>query len=148
MREHQITFPGTADEARRALREAAAAWGAQWTEGEAGKGELVLPVVAALRRGVVRAAVVIEPQGDASRIALHERESAVEVNRGAVAVLAIGGLGGVLLLLWPFFPKLLLAAPLAAVLAFLAWFLVVSRLRMSGPAEFLGDVLAGAAESR
>lgn len=147
MREHQIVFPGTVDEARRAVQAAAAVWGAQWTEDDEG-GELVLPVVAALRRGVVRAAVSIDPQGESARIALEERESAVAVNRGAVAVLGIGALGGVLLLLWPFFPKLLLAAPLGAVLAFLAWFLVVSRLRMSGPAEFLGDVLASAPESR
>jgi hypothetical protein len=146
MREHQIVFPGNAEEASRAVGAAAAAWGGEWTERDGG-GELVLPVVAALRRGIVRAGVEIQPAAEGSRIALHERESAVALNRGAVAVLAIGALGGVTLALWPFFPRLLLAAPLAAVLAFLAWFLVVSRLRMSGLEEFLGEVLRGAPES-
>ncbi len=147
MSEHQIFFPGTPEEARRALKAAAAAWGAAWTESAEG-GELILPVVAALRRGILRARVEIQSREDGAQIVLCESERSVELNRGAVAVLVVGALAGALLVLWPFFPELLVAAPLGAVLAFLAWFLVVSRLRMSGPEEFLGEVLGAARESR
>jgi hypothetical protein len=92
--------------------------------------------------------VAIEPRADGAEVVLTEGERVLGLNRGAVAVLVIGAVAGVLLALWPFFPKLLVAAPLAAVLAFLTWFMVVSRLRMSGPEEFLGEVLAAARESK
>jgi hypothetical protein len=143
MRHHEFFFPGSPEQARQALNAAAAAWGAGWTDEPEGA-ELVLPTVASLRRGVLRARVEIGAAPEGSRIVLREIESATRLNRGAVAVLIIGAASGVLLALWPFFPRLLMAAPLAAVLAFLAWFLVVSRLRMSGPEEFLGEVLAAA----
>ena len=39
--------------------------------------------------------------------------------------------------LWPFFPRLLQLAPFGAVIALGGWFLVISRLRTSGPDEFL-----------
>jgi hypothetical protein len=55
-------------------------------------------------------------------------------------VLAIGGAGGVSTLLWPFFPHLLELVPLGAVVALGAWMLVVTRLRNSGPEEFLEAV--------
>lgn len=147
MRHHEIFFPGSWEDARRALNAAAAAWGAAWSESETG-GELALPVVQALRRGVLRGRVDIAaepPHG--VRIRFEETEVSVELNRGAVAVLGIGALAGILLVLWPFLPQLLVAAPLAAVLAFLAWFMVVARLRVSGPEEFLSEVLASARES-
>jgi hypothetical protein len=147
MSEHRVHFPGTAEEARRAVNAAAAGWGASWTEDDAG-GELVLPIIASLRRGVLRGRVAIEPRADGAEVVLTEGDRVLELNRGAVAVLVIGAVAGVLLALWPFFPKLLVAAPLAAVLAFLTWFMVVSRLRMSGPEEFLGEVLAAARESK
>jgi hypothetical protein len=147
MSEHQILFPGPPEAARRALNAAAAAWGASWTESATG-GDLVLPIVAALRRGVLHARVEVQPRPDGALIVLSETGRAVELNRGAVAVLGIGAVAGALLVLWPFYPQLLVAAPLAAVLAFLAWFMVVSRLRMSGPDEFLGEVLAATRESR
>ena len=146
MSEHRVHFPGTPEQARRALNAAAAGWGASWTEDGAG-GELVLPIVASLRHGILRARVAIEPRADGTEVVLTEGERALALNRGAVAVLAIGAVSGVVLALWPFFPQLRVAAPLAAVLAFLAWFMVVSRLRMSGPEEFLGELLAAARES-
>jgi hypothetical protein len=142
----EVEFPGTVESARRAVNDTAAAWGAAWNESAEG-GDLTLPVVAALRRGVVRGRLAITPATDGVRVTLAEVERVLEINRGAVAVLAVGAIAGVLLFLWPFFPRLLAAAPLAAVLAFLAWFLVVSRLRMSGPEEFLEQVRRAAGES-
>jgi len=147
MSEHRLHFPGTVEDARRAVNAAAAAWGASWAESEAG-GDLVLPIVASLRRGILRGEVSIEPSAEGAEVILTEGERTLQLNGGAVAVLVVGAVAGVLLALWPFFPKLLVAAPLAAVLAFLAWFMVVSRLRMSGPEEFLGEVLAAARESK
>ncbi len=43
-------------------------------------------------------------------------------------------------MLVPFFPDLFQLLPFAVVLSLAAWFLVVSRLRSSGPEEFLGDL--------
>lgn len=142
----EIVFSGTPESARRAVNATAAAWGAEWKAAEQG-GELVLPLVAALRRGVVRGRLEIAPAPEGVRVSFAESERGSELNRGAVAVLAVGALAGIALMLWPFFPRLLAAAPLAAVLAFLAWFLVVSRLRMSGPEEFLEAVRQAAGES-
>jgi hypothetical protein len=50
--------------------------------------------------------------------------------------------GGLLTVLWPFFPRLLEIAPFGAVIALGGWFLVISRLRTSGPDEFLEAVAA------
>jgi uncharacterized membrane protein HdeD (DUF308 family) len=52
--------------------------------------------------------------------------------------------GGLLTVLWPFFPRLLSVAPFGAVVALGGWFLVVSRLRTSGPDDFLKAVAAQA----
>jgi hypothetical protein len=52
--------------------------------------------------------------------------------------------GAVLTMLWPFFPQLLPLAPFGAILALGGWFLVLSRLRNSGPDEFLVMVEAQA----
>ena len=45
-------------------------------------------------------------------------------------------------MLWPFYPQLIAVAPFGALLALGGWFLVVSRLRTSGPDEFLDAVAA------
>ena len=68
------------------------------------------------------------------------------VNKQAVVILVAGAISGLVLMLWPFFPALLGFAPVAIVLALIAWFLVVSRLRMAGPREFL-DTVAEHAET-
>ena len=66
------------------------------------------------------------------------------LNASAVAILVLASLGGLLTVLWPFYPRLLAAAPLGAVIALSGWFLVVSRLRTSGPDDFLAQVVAEA----
>jgi len=50
--------------------------------------------------------------------------------------------GELLTLAWPFFPSLMTVAPFGAILALGGWFMVVSRLRTSGPDEFLDAVAA------
>ena len=61
-------------------------------------------------------------------------------------VLAFGALGGIVAMLWPFFPGLLKVAPLAAVLAVVAWLMVAGRLRNSGLEEFV-EALQATAET-
>ena len=62
------------------------------------------------------------------------------VHRSAAAVLVLGALGALPVILWPLSPEFLALAPLGLVLLFLAWFMVVSRLRTAGAAEFLEAV--------
>ena len=57
-------------------------------------------------------------------------------------VLLFATAGGILTVLWPFFPDLLAVAPFGAVIALGGWFLVITRLRTSGPDEFLEAVAA------
>ena len=58
------------------------------------------------------------------------------------SVLLLATAGGVLTVLWPFFPNLLAVAPFGAVIALGGWFLVITRLRTSGPDDFLEAVVA------
>ncbi len=112
-------------------------WGGRW-EGDATGGTLEIPVVFGLRRGALAGRVDIEANGKAgSRVIWRLIESRLEVHRAAVAVLSFAAVPSLALLAWPFWPGLLALAPLALVLGFLAWWLVVSRLRSSGPEEFL-----------
>jgi hypothetical protein len=60
----------------------------------------------------------------------------------AVMILILSALGAVLTVLWPFYPQLITVAPFGALIALGGWFLVVSRLRTSGPDEFLAAVAA------
>ena len=89
-----------------------------------------------------------EPVPGGSRLTLRVARSEYRLRTAAVACLVLGGLGGSVLVLWPFYPPLLRLAPLGVVLALAAWFVVLSRLRVSGPEEFLETVaaVAGGAE--
>lgn len=143
--EHRREIAAGADAALAAVDRAAEEWGAAWTRHGTG-GELALPVLHGLRRGWVRAELTGEPAAGgrtALRLAVTERHEGVHVP--AVVILLISAAGGLLVGAWPFFPRLLPLAPIGAILALGGWFLVVSRLRSSGPEEFLElvDRLAG-----
>ena len=139
-----------------AVRRAAEAWGAEWdSEGAAGlAGHLRLPVTAGLRHGWVEGRLRVEPLRDlepegegpaqpadpASHVTFEPERSFYYLNATAVVLLGIAGLGALLTLIWPFFPRhpeIAQIAPLGAVLALAGWFLVVSRLETRGPEEFL-----------
>jgi hypothetical protein len=150
----EIDLAVPAREAWAAARRAAAAWGAE-LEGDEEGGRFELPVVAGLRRGLLSGRVELGPGpgtafADASRLSLVVERSDYRLHAASVVVLLISALGAVLTVLWPFDPDLLRVAPFGAVLALCGWFLVLSRLRNSGPAEFLKAVEkeaeAGAAE--
>lgn len=120
-------------------------WGAEWTA-HPGGGRLSLPVVFGLRRGRLVGEVTITASATGSRVAWRQLESHLEVHRSSVAVLSIAAIPLLGVLGWPLWPPLLAFAPLAAVLGLLAWWLVVSRLRSSGPEDFLAALAPGTGE--
>lgn len=132
-------MPVAISEAPAALAAAAEAWGAEWTGGRDG-GKLILPVVFGLRQGVMIGRVAIEAHGDGSRLTWELEESHLALRRAEVALLALTLLLLLPALAWPFAPRLLALLPIAAVTGLLAWWLVISRLRNSGPEEFFGTL--------
>lgn len=85
-------------------------------------------------------------RSEGSEVELLVEETEYHLHRPAVAVLVVGAAGALIGLLWPLYPPLLALAPMGALLTFVAWLLVVSRLRSSGPIEFLELVAAPPAE--
>ncbi len=143
-REHGIDLGEPPDLVMAAVARAADAWGAELDERQERGGRLHLPFVAGLRRGLVSGPLSVEAIPEGSRVVFRAEESRHYVQTSAVAILLIAGAGGLLTVLWPFYPKLLPVAPFGAILALGGWFLVISRLRTSGPDEFLAAVAAEA----
>jgi hypothetical protein len=141
MVEHAIDLDVPPAAALSALRRTAEDLGAEFQEGGTG-GKLHLPVMAGLRRGLVSGDVEIRPAEGGSRLVFRPETSIYYVQTQAVMILLLATAGGLLTILWPFFPKLLAVAPFGAVVALGGWFLVISRLRTSGPDEFLEAVTA------
>ena len=144
---YEIDTDLTREEALDALARASEMWGATWTrEGDGGR--LDLPVIAGLKLGLMSGPVRVDAGREGSRISFQVEESRYRLQRPAIAILVLGGLGGIAATLWPFFPALLAVAPLAVVVAIGAWILVASRLRTSTPNDFLELVtLDGSAET-
>jgi hypothetical protein len=140
---HAVDLAVPPEKALAALQRAAADWGAEFQPSGSG-GTLRLPVVAGIRRGLVTGAVEIQPAAEGSRVTFLPETSIYYVQTAAVMVLLLAAAGGVLTVLWPFYPELLSVAPFGAILALGGWFLVVSRLRTSGPDEFLAAVAVAA----
>ena len=131
----------SADEVARRLPELAEGWGAEW-EPHGGGGRLRLPVVLGLRRGTLAGEVAIEARTSGCRLTWRLESSELRVHRAAVGVLSLAAFAALGTLAWPFYPQLLEALPVALLLAFSAWWLVINRLRTSGPQEFLEQLLA------
>jgi hypothetical protein len=142
-REHEIDLSEPPDLVMAAVARAAEAWGAELErQGQEIGGRLHLPFVAGLRRGLVSGPLSVEPIPEGSRVIFRAEESAQYVQSSSVVVLLIAAVGALLTVIWPFYPELLPVAPFGAILALGGWFLVVSRLRSSGPEEFLAAVAA------
>ena len=146
----QVLGDGVEEEpVRLALGAAAEDWGGEWEEET---GLLTLPVTAGLRVGWVRGTVSIGPREDGGPLEILYRveEAHFALQAAAVVFLLLAAAGGLFTMLWPFFahrnPDLIQLAPLAVLLTLGGWFLVVSRLKSSGPEDFLAAV-AKAAES-
>ncbi len=144
--EHAIDLPVRPEAALSALRDVADDWGAELEERD-GQTRLLLPVVYGLKRGLMSGPVRVEPaeNGGGSTLLFEVEETQLYRPATPVIILAIAVAGGIVTALWPFFPKLLPLAPFGAILALGGWFLVVSRLRTSGPDEMLTLVAAQAA---
>jgi hypothetical protein len=146
--EHAIELAREPRAALAAAARAASDWGAELAPGEAG-GRLRMPVTAGLRRGWMEGPLVADPlpgESGGSRLSFRVEKSEYHLQLPAVTFLLLGAAGGLVLLLWPLYPRLLRLAPLGVVLALASWFLVLSRLRVSGPREFLETVAAIAGE--
>lgn len=141
MNQHEIQLDLSPERAVSALGRTAEDWGAEFQPNGMG-GTLHLPVVAGIRRGFVTGPVEVQPSGEGSRIVFRSEQSIYYVQTAAVVILLLSAFGAALTFLWPFFPKLIAVAPFGALLALGGWFLVVSRLRSSGPEDFLAAVAA------
>lgn len=139
---HAVTSSLAPHEALSEVARAVEDWGGRWQPGIDG-GRLELPVTAGLRRGVLAGRLAVEGHPAGSRLSLEVEESRWELHRSAVVVLLLGAAGALSVTLWPFFPALLGLAPVGAILAFAAWFLIVSRLRTTGAEEFLEQLAIG-----
>jgi len=143
MDQHEIDLAGPPEAAMAAVERAAAVWGAELERQGLG-GRLRLPVVAGLRRGLLAGPLSVEEAPGGTRVVFLPEESVQAVQAAPLLLLLLAGAGCVLTILWPFYPRLLPLAPFGAVVALGGWFLVISRLRTSGPQEFLAMVAAEA----
>lgn len=141
--EHAVDLPVRPDAAFSALHRAVEDWGAELRQ-EQGASWLHLPVVEGLKRGLVSGPVRVEATDEGARVVFRPAESRLYVQMPSVFILLVAILGALATVLWPFFPKLLPVSPFGALLALGGWFLVLSRLRTSGPDEFLVMVEAQA----
>jgi len=141
MAEHVIELPDPPEAALSAVARAAEMWGGE-LERQGSGGRLHLPVLAGLRRGFVTGPLLVEPTADGSRVVFHPEDHHVYVHVPSLVILLISVAGAILTVLWPFYPGLLPLAPFGVLLALGGWFLVLTRLRTSGPDEFL-EMAAG-----
>jgi hypothetical protein len=139
--EHAIDMDVPPAEALSSLRRTAEDLGAEFQADGMG-GKLYLPVLAGLRRGLISGDVEILPAEGGCRLVFRPETAVYHVQTQAVMILLLATVGGLLTILWPFFPRLLEIAPFGALVALGGWFLVISRLRTSGPDEFLEAVAA------
>ncbi|MGB5813778.1 MAG: hypothetical protein WBI27_01110 [Thermoanaerobaculia bacterium] len=104
-------------------------------------------MVRGLHRGVLLGPLTVEPAEGGSELHFVVEESHQSVNRPAFFILLLGALGAGATILWPLYPPLLSFAPVGVVLAVAAWLLVASRLRSSGPEDFLRLVATAGREA-
>ena len=130
------------EEALVSVNGAAQAWDAMW-EPEGSAGLLRLPVTHGLRQSLLVGPLSVEPDDyrAGSTLRFHVESTTTRLNWTACLVLLFGALGGIVAMLWPFFPGLLRLAPAGIVLAIAAWLLVASRLRTADVDDFL-DLVA------
>jgi hypothetical protein len=139
MAEHSIDLDIPPEQALSALRQTVEDWGAQLSDEDS---RLHLPVLAGIRRGLVSGPVEVQPAAGGSRVVFRPEQSVYYVQTPSVMILILSVAGAALTVLWPFYPQLMPVAPFGALIALGGWFLVVSRLRTSGPDEFLTAVAA------
>ena len=139
-REHRVELEETLPaEALEALEEASQIWGGEW-ERVGNGGTLTLPVSAGLRHGHVTGEVSAERRGRGSALAFRIERIHYRLHVPAIVILSIGALGGLLVVFAGFHPPLFQLVPAGTIVCLAAWFLVVSKLRTRGSAEFFALV--------
>ena len=116
----------------------------EWQPTDQG-GQLRLPVVQGLRHGIVQGTLSAAPEETGTSLRFDVEETSYAINRSALAILLLGGMGGLTVVFWPLSPMILQLAPIGAVLALVAWLMVVSKLRNSDPEDFF-DLVADLSE--
>lgn len=107
-------------------------------EPEGSTGILRLPVSHGLRQSLLEGSLTVEadPGGSGSTVRFRVDRTRTKIHWTASLLLLIGAAGGIVTMLWPFFPGLLPLAPAGIVLAIAAWLLVASRLRTAHVEDF------------
>ncbi len=136
---HQLDLSEDPVTALNLVAMAADDWDGIWQAGNKG-GRLGLPVVAGLRRGWVAGELTAEPTESGSRLTLVVDKSDYKIQKPAAVTLLLAGLGALVTVIAPFAPSMLGLVPVGILMTFGAWFLVISRLRNSGPEEFFEDL--------
>jgi len=136
MTEQRLDLNLSSQRALEVVREAVHIWGGEVEAGGDGL-TLWLPVNTGIRTGHIVVRVRVTGDAATARVEIQPTEAHMRIHRGAAVVLGFGAAGGLVAILWPFFPRLLQLAPVAAVLAVVAWLLVASRSRSHDLAEFL-----------
>jgi hypothetical protein len=140
MKEYRLDHDADPEEILATVSAVAEEWDAQWDPATGG-GRLYLPVVAGLRRGLLSGTLEVRAAaGGGTRLTLSAETTHWRVHRSAAALLVLGALGALPVILWPLSADVLALAPVGLVFMFLAWFMVVSRLRTAGGPEFLEAV--------
>jgi hypothetical protein len=130
----------------RLVASTAEAWGGLWQAEGVAEGRLGIPVLAGLKQGWVAGPLKVHETGDGCRLEFTVEDSEHKVQKPALFFLIFAALGGLTTMVAPFIPSLLPLVPLGILVAIAAWFLIVSRLRNSGPEEFFADLAANATE--
>ena len=145
---YRVRVAAGREETLAAVSSAAEDWGAGWEPSGRG-GSLELPVRAGLRHGHQRGRIEVEHAAGSPADREGRTEVLFRVERSeyrlwiaAIVILLLSAAGGVLTVIWPFWPELLELAAFGAVIALSGWFLVVTRLRNQGAEEFLETVAA------
>ena len=100
-----------------------------------------MPISAGVHRGLVVGEISCsESDGGGCLLELDIETEIYEVHRPAVGILALGGVGGLLTVIAPLFPALLPLLPVALLMLFLAWFLVLSQLRHRNLKDFFDQI--------
>jgi hypothetical protein len=136
--EYEKQLDKSLDDILASVSDAAESWGAIW-EPEGSGGILRLPVSHGLRQSLLEGPLSVEkdPVWPGSTLRFLAERTQTKINWTASLVLLLGAVGGVVAMLWPFFPNLLRLAPAGIVLAIAAWLLVASRLRTADVDDFL-----------
>ncbi|HYL06841.1 MAG TPA: hypothetical protein VE075_12420, partial [Thermoanaerobaculia bacterium] len=90
--EHAVVVPHAPRAALRAVGSAASEWGAEFEPGGEG-GQLHLPVVAGLRRGLLSGPVVVEAAGEGSRVAFRPATQDYYLETSVIGLLVMAGAG-------------------------------------------------------